>query len=45
MRQGENAVFEILDRRTSLAGNQIKIVAAASSAMRWSSSSIPAAGF
>src|SRR5256885_2691066 len=29
MRQGENAMFEILDRRTSLTGNQKKIVAAA----------------
>src|SRR5260221_6838472 len=29
MRQGENAMFEILDRRTSLTGNQIKILAAA----------------
>ena len=29
MRQGKNAMFEILDRRTSLTGNQIKILAAA----------------
>src|ERR1700748_124641 len=29
MRHGENAMFEILDRRTSLTGNQIKILAAA----------------
>src|SRR5438445_959715 len=29
MRQGENAMFEILDRRTSLTGNQIKILTAA----------------
>src|SRR3978361_1422590 len=29
MRQGSNAMFEILDRRTSLTGNQIKILAAA----------------
>src|SRR6202140_4938912 len=29
MRQGNNAMFEILDRRTSLTGNQIKILVAA----------------
>src|SRR5471030_1871820 len=29
MRQGENAMFEILDRRTSLTGNQIRILTAA----------------
>ena len=29
MRQGENAMFEILDRRSSLTGNQIKILSAA----------------
>src|SRR3978361_445011 len=29
MRPGENAMFEILDRRTRLTGNQIKILAAA----------------
>src|SRR5512140_2266612 len=29
MRQGENAMLEILDRRTSLTGNQIKILVAA----------------
>src|SRR6202158_1599338 len=29
MRQGENAMFEILDRRTSLTANQIKILTAA----------------
>ena len=29
MRQGETAMFEILDRRTNLTGNQIKIPTAA----------------
>src|SRR3981189_2544291 len=29
MRHGENAMFEILDRRTRLTGNQIKILSAA----------------